>query len=199
MADAAAPARRRHRLRGELVHLRPLETDDLESLHRWGLDGAYARLTGEPPRSREQWRRRHERLQEDEGRTLFQFAICRIEDDLMIGQVSLFDIDRINGTGALGIAIGPTMWGQGYGTDAVNALLDFGFGEQRLDRIWLGTAADNERAQRAYEKAGFTVEVRQRQACLDRGTRIDEIVMGILREEWLALPRRRSWDYPAEG
>jgi RimJ/RimL family protein N-acetyltransferase len=188
----------RHRLRGERIHLRPLEAADVERLHEWGRDGGYARWTGEPPRTLEQRRRRHRRIEEDEER-VFQFAICRLDDDEIVGQVSLFDIDRANGSAALGIALGPAAWGHGLGTDAVNAVVDFGFGELRLERIWLGTAADNVRAQRAYRRAGFTEEARQRRAYVDRGGLIDEVLMGILRAEWTALPRRRSWDYLEDG
>ncbi|HEY7525062.1 MAG TPA: GNAT family N-acetyltransferase [Candidatus Limnocylindrales bacterium] len=195
MADTT---RRQYRLRGEHVHLRPLEIGDVERLHEWGRDGEYARFTGEPPRTLEQRRRRHEKL-EEAADTVVQFAICRLDDDQMVGHGSLFDIDRINGSAALGIAIGPAFWSRGYGTDAVNAIVDFGFGELRLERIWLGTAADNERGQRAYRRAGFTEEVRQRRAYVDRGAHIDEILMSILRAEWTALPRRRSWDYLEGG
>ena len=36
-----------------------------------------------------------------------------------------------------------------------NAIVDFGFAELRLERIWLNVWTENARAQRAYEKAGF--------------------------------------------
>ena len=48
--------------------------------------------------------------------------------------------------------------GKGYGTDAVRALVDFGFAELRLERVWLEVGTENPRAQRAYEKAGFIRE-----------------------------------------
>lgn len=85
--------------------------------------------------------------------------------------------------------------GKGLGTDAVNALVDFGFGELRLERVWLSTDAENARAQRAYAKAGFVVEARRRHAWVENGRMLDEIRMSLLRDEWLALPRKRSWDY----
>jgi RimJ/RimL family protein N-acetyltransferase len=46
--------------------------------------------------------------------------------------------------------------GRGIGTEAVRRLLDHGFGERGVRRIWLQVFADNTRAIRAYEKAGFT-------------------------------------------
>jgi RimJ/RimL family protein N-acetyltransferase len=169
------------------------------ALHEWGRDAEYARLTGEPPRSLEQRRRRHAQLVAEAGDTSIEFAICRLGEESIVGRVTLFDIDPVTGSAALGIAVGPADWGRGYGTDAVNAIVDFGFGELRLERIWLGTASDNVRARRAYARAGFIVEARQRRAYVDRGSFVDEILMSILRAEWEALPRRRSWDYPADG
>jgi RimJ/RimL family protein N-acetyltransferase len=185
-----------HRIRGALVYLRPLEPEDLETTHRWSRDADYARLIGEPPRSLAQRRRRFEEALSEHGRSLYLFAICRIEDDALIGRLDLFEIDRLNGSAAFGLGIGDRdLWGKGLGTDAVCALVDFAFGELRLERVWLGTDADNVRAHRAYEKAGFTVEARLRRAYLDRGRLLDEIRMSLLRDEWAALPRRKSWEY----
>jgi RimJ/RimL family protein N-acetyltransferase len=42
----------------------------------------------------------------------------------------------------------------------------------------------NPRAQRAYEKAGFVVEGRTRRQNQYDGQRVDDVYMGILREEW---------------
>ena len=44
------------------------------------------------------------------------------------------------------------MWGKGYGTDAVNAIVDFAFGQLRLERVWLDTDAHNLRAQAVYTR-----------------------------------------------
>jgi len=190
----------RHRIRGALVYLRPLEPDDLETTHRWGRDAEYARLIGEPPRSLTQRKRRFDDLLAEHGRSLYLFAICRLQDDALIGRLDLFDVDRLNGSAAFGLGIGDReLWGKGYGTDAVCAVVDFAFGELRLERVWLGTDAENGRAHRAYEKAGFKVEARLRRAFVDRGRLVDEIRMSLLREEWESLPRRKSWEFDEES
>ena len=56
----------------------------------------------------------------------------------------------------------------------------------------LSVFAFNERARRAYEKAGFQVEGRLREAIARDGRWWDEIQMGILREEWVELRQRRA-------
>jgi RimJ/RimL family protein N-acetyltransferase len=187
----------RQSIRGERVFLRPIEPGDVELIHGWREDIAIRRLGGQPPRSLARLRARFEALErEEEGSTLFSFMICLLDGGRPIGRIVLFEIDALNGGAQLGIEIGERdMLGQGYGTDAVNALLDFAFGELRLERVWLGTAADNVRAQRSYAKSGFVVEARLRNAYSERDRIVDEIRMAILRDEWRALARKRSWEY----
>jgi RimJ/RimL family protein N-acetyltransferase len=86
------------------------------------------------------------------------------------------------------------MRGHGYGTDALDAIADFGFGELRLERIWLDVFTDNARARRSYEKAGFTLEGTQRRAFYRRGQYRDAHRMSLLHAEWEALPRPKSWE-----
>ena len=183
------------RLRGELVYLRPYEPADAELVQAWYEHAETARLMGEPPRSLA--RRRAEAEQPaGEGRDWFAFIICRISDDRPVGRVDIFEIDRLNGSAAFGIAIGEReVQGAGLGTDAVNVVTDFCFGELRLERVWLTTDAVNERAQHVYAKAGFAYEGRLRQAFYQDGRFMDDIRMAMLRSEWEALERRRSWDF----
>ena len=193
----AAPFDRRTP-RGALVFLRPMEPEDVELVHAWQQDGEYRRLMGDPPRSLAMRRRRFDELLPEQGSDVFSFVICRIDDGHPVGRMDLFHIDKVNGAAAFGIGIGePALRGKGYGSDAVNALVDFAFGELRLERVYLTTDGPNVRAQRTYLKAGFVVEARRRRAWVENGVMIDEIRMSLLREDWLALDRKRSWDYIA--
>jgi diamine N-acetyltransferase len=72
--------------------------------------------------------------------------------------------------------------------------MDFAFGELRMERLWLDTDAHNERAQAVYRKVGFSVEGRLRHVWFQDGVHTDDIRMAILRDEWLALPRPKSWE-----
>ena len=194
---AATASRPNPRVRGERVYLRALEPDDIEHVHRWYEHADTARLMGEMPRSRA-----HRRSDADgdvgkAGRDWFSFVICLLSDDRPIGRADVFEIDRINGSAGFGIAIGEhDQRGAGLGTDAVNALADFCFGQLRLERLWLVTDSVNARAQRVYEKAGFVREGVLRRAFYQDGVFSDDIRMAMLRSEWDALPRKRSWQYP---
>ncbi len=74
--------------------------------------------------------------------------------------------------------------GQGYGTEAVELLLDFGFRDLNLHRIYLHVFSHNAAAIRVYEKSGFVREGLLRQTAYIDGEYRDVILMGIIREEY---------------
>ena len=79
--------------------------------------------------------------------------------------------------------------GRGYGTDAMRVIVGYGFREMGLHRIQLSVAPFNPAGIRAYEKAGFVEEGRQRESVLHDGRWYDEVLMSILDHERAA---RRS-------
>ena len=130
--------------------------------------------------------------------TAYQFTICPIGSREAIGAAGLRGIDQANGSAWVSIFLtDAARWGAGLGTDAMQALLDFGFGELRLERIALDVFDYNERAMASYRKAGYVEEVRRRRARFHRGAFHDIVTMAILRAEWEAQDRPRSWDLPA--
>ncbi len=78
--------------------------------------------------------------------------------------------------------------GRGYGTEAMQAVVDHAFDEVRLHRLELGVFDFNPRAQRVYEKVGFIAEGLQRDALLWDGQRHGSIMMSILATD----PRPRA-------
>ena len=183
-----------HLIRGERVLLRPFERTDAETYRRWRADAGPMALAGYPdraPLSLAQVEQRIERITGDHGKDLFAFVICLLHDERPIGEILLFEVDRLNGSATLGVFIGERDdWGRGYGTDAVNALVDFAFAELRLERLGLTVWTENARAMRSYQKAGFVHEGTLRHDRYEHGRYTDGHVMSILREEWVALPRR---------
>ena len=184
-------------IRGESVFLRAAEREDLPTFVRWFTDAEVLRnLAMFAPMSdaaEEAW---FDRMLAAQGATDYHFVICAIADGRPIGTTGLHNLDLRNGSAEFGIAIGEKAeWGKGFGTDALRAICDFGFGELRLERISLIVYAGNDRARRSYEKAGFTLEGTLRGSHFARGERLDAHVMSLLREEWATLTHRRSWEY----
>jgi RimJ/RimL family protein N-acetyltransferase len=173
-------------LGGRLVYLRPAEHDDLPLFVRWLSD---ARTTGyfaaRSPIGLAMEERWFEDLLEHHGRDRWFFVICRLEDDRPVGSLDLREIGPTSGGAGLGIVIGdPEDTSHGYGTDALRVLLDFGFGELRLERMWLDVFEFNERARHVYERLGFVHEATFRHAIFHGGRYLDLERMAILRSEW---------------
>jgi diamine N-acetyltransferase len=170
------------------VYLRPAEREDLPLFVRWLGDARTARtLAIISPLSQALEERWFEDLLDHHGRDRWHFVICRVEDDRPVGAINMHEFDVRNGSTALGIAIGdPDDTGQGYGSDALRALVAFGFGELRLERIWLDVYDFNERARHVYERVGFVHEGTLRRAFFRGGVHRDVHRMAILRDDWTA-------------
>lgn len=104
-------------------------------------------------------------------------------DGTAVGVATLFKFDHLARHAAAGISLLPDARGHGIGTAAMARLIEFGFLRRNLRRIHLEVIASNRGAIRAYEKAGFVVEGRQRQHAWVRGAYEDVVLMGILRSE----------------
>jgi RimJ/RimL family protein N-acetyltransferase len=186
-------------IRGELVYLRPSERSDIPAFVRWLSDADVAHhLSMRAPMSEAAETEWFTGMLARQGTSDYHFVACLLADDRPIGTVGLHAIDWRSGSAEFGIALGEKgEWDKGYGTDALRAICDFGFGELRLERISLLVYAGNDRARRSYEKAGFVLEGTLRRAHYARGSHVDVHAMSLLHDEWAALPHRRSWEYRA--
>lgn len=180
---------------GEKVRLAELDPEQIaRAFNRWGRDSEYIRLLDNDAARRytvpstQKWIEKDQETAVNENPyESFFFQLRSLEDDRHVGFVGLGGINWTMGDAWVGIAIGERAdWGQGFGTDAMRLIVRYGFGELNLRRITLGVFEYNPRAIRSYEKAGFTVEGRWRKALQRDGRRYDELIMGILREEWAA-------------
>jgi RimJ/RimL family protein N-acetyltransferase len=75
-------------------------------------------------------------------------------------------------------------WNKGYGTEAMQLVLQHGFQTLNLNRIMLEVYTTNPRAIRCYEKVGFVHEGCKRQGMYKNGVYIDVLLMSVLRQEW---------------
>jgi RimJ/RimL family protein N-acetyltransferase len=171
---------------GRLVALRRPHPDDLPSVTRWYRDREIARLTRYQARP----------MSEAEIERFFQlrmlapdalaYCIVELPEWRLIGFTTFSALDGDNGSVTFHITIGERdAWGRGLGTEATDLMLEHAFERLGLHRVGLSVFSYNVRAIRAYEKAGFRVEGRQRQAILRDGRYWDEVQMGILVDEWI--------------
>ncbi len=175
---------------GDQVRLRAIEKEDLPFYTRWLNDPDVRRgLSLIMPLSmaeEEEWyatmlkRSPYERplaieIQPDIQKDIWVF----------VGNCGLFEIDWQNRLAEFGIHIGEkSYWNQGFGTKVMRLMLKHGFENLNLHRIWLRVFENNERALRAYEKAGFTLEGKFREAQFIEGKYVDVMIMSMLQSEW---------------
>ena len=176
---------------GKRIRLRAIERSDIPTFVRWFNDPEVRQyLQMYMPMSQAQEERWFEAQLEDRSGQIFGIETL---DGTLIGNIGLQDIDWKDRRAVLGIVIGDKeYWNSGYGTEAITTLLRFSFKQMNLHRIWLRVYAYNQRAIRCYEKCGFKLEGCLRQARFHDGEYYDELIMGVLRDEFLDHDRKAN-------
>ena len=83
--------------------------------------------------------------------------------------------------GDTGRELAPDYWNMGYATEAVRAMIGFGFEELGLHRVSASTMAGNEGAWRVLEKVGMKREGELRETTLLEGGWANSVVYGMCR------------------
>lgn len=105
-----------------------------------------------------------------------------LDDNKLIGLVSLTNIDNINQTAQLHIMIGDTNYlGKGAGTFDDQEMINHAFNNLNLQRIELEVLKSNERALGLYKKCGFLVEGRKERCIYKNGTFQNMLMMAKLK------------------
>ncbi|WP_105614200.1 GNAT family N-acetyltransferase [Vallitalea okinawensis] len=177
------------RLQGNLVRLRDYREGDLELVHQY-INDAEVTVNLRPgilypltPNDEKKF------IESQSGMSSgkYSFAIETLDGEY-IGGCGVNEIDWKNSYTVVGIFIGNKDYhNSGYGTDAMNILIDFIFNEMNLNKIKLKVYSFNKRAIRCYEKCGFKQEGVLRQEIFRNGSYHDQIVMGLLRSEYKSM------------
>jgi RimJ/RimL family protein N-acetyltransferase len=176
-------------IHGKRIRLRAVEREDAGRFHEWVNDPEVTRgLVLHIPMSM------RDEMDWFEGLTKRDLTQRPLSIDIrkgkawkLIGNCGVFGIEWENRSAELGIMIGEkSEWNKGYGAEAMMLLLRHGFETLNLNRIALRVYAENVRAVRSYEKAGFVLEGRMREAVYKHGKYDDVLIMSVLRSEWLS-------------
>jgi RimJ/RimL family protein N-acetyltransferase len=183
---------------GKLIRLAPIDHEkDPEVESRWTHDLTLSRaLSRKPamPQSVVQIKKKYEAIEKEveEAKNIFHFTIRSKEDGRLLGYIRIEGIEWNHGTGSLKLAIGdPAERGKGFGSEALQCMLQFAFNELNLHHMSAVVGEDTPGALRFFVKHGFVEEVRRRKALLRDGQAWDSIHLGILQREWLDLSKER--------
>jgi diamine N-acetyltransferase len=172
-------------IEGELVSLGPLRRDLIPLYWRWINDFGTTRTLSiqNRPMTLEEETAWFERTVSANGD--FAFTIYERSSTRPIGNCDLCKVDFRNRKGEVGMMIGePEARGKGYGTEAMQLLLDFAFTALGLNSVMLLYYEFNHAARRCYEKAGFREAGRRRQSLWSGGRFWDEVFMDVLASEF---------------
>ena len=109
------------------------------------------------------------------------FAI--VLDSKVIGGINL-RIGETDEIASLGYSIAQPHWGKGLVPEAAQAVIDWGFKQYGLTKIYATADLRNKRSHRVMEKLGMAREGVLRSHRKGREERVDEVYYGLLREEW---------------
>ncbi len=158
----------------EKVNLRAADRSDVPLIKEWWSDRKYMGEHQDPLTISE------EKLEE----IMLQgtmFFIIEKKDRTRIGYINSWTRGK---TREIGYALVPSERGKGYGTEAIQIMLDYLFLNTDVIRIQVSTVIGNLPSQRVLEKVGFTREGPMRKASYVGGEYRDMYLYSILREEW---------------
>lgn len=169
-------------LKGEQVGLRAIEERDLEPLRQWRNKPEFRRFFREyreiSPEMQRAWF--DAKVLKDPNTRMF--AIERLADGALMGACGLCYIDPINQNADFSIYLGldDLYIDDSYAPDAGQVLLDYGFGELNLHRVWCEIYAIDTAKQDFLPKLGFELEGRHKETHFTKGEWVDSLYYGLL-------------------
>ena len=109
------------------------------------------------------------------------FAIALRDSGRMIGTIGFMWVNTDHASAEVGYSLARDCWNQGYATEALRAVLRFGFNTLRLNRIEAQHELDNPASGRVMEKCGMRCEGTLRQRVFNKGRFSDVRLYAILR------------------
>lgn len=176
-------------LEAEHIYLRPFNESDTAFFVEWYNDKETRAKIGEiMPTSEFE----AENIVRRKSKDSVWFAIVRKDDDAIIGETGLLRMFPAWRTTDLTIIIpDPCNQGKGYGTEAINLLMDYAFGYLAYNRIAIGVVGFNTDALAFYEKVGFKREGIQEEGYYFNYEYHDFIMMRILKSEFVEMHKRK--------
>jgi ribosomal-protein-alanine N-acetyltransferase len=113
-----------------------------------------------------------------------RWGILMKEGRNLIGTCGFYDWNKHSCRAEIGYDLNPSFWGQGIMTEALQAILTYGFEEMKLNRIQAIIDSENTRSMNVMSRLGFAKEGVLRQRSFFKGEFRDDVIFSLLKEEW---------------
>lgn len=174
-------------LAGKKICLKAVERKDLKQLLEWRNKPEFRKHFREyrelSMAQQEKWY--EEKVMRDSSTMMF--GIRRLNDNSLLGCCGFVYISWVYRHADISLYIG---WNdsyidnRGYAEESVRLLLDYGFKELGLNKIWTEIYIFDKKKKRLYDKFGFKVDGVLRQNCFHDGKFWDSYILSILASEW---------------
>jgi ribosomal-protein-alanine N-acetyltransferase len=173
-------------LAGERTILRELDLADAVDLFAFRSDPEVQRYNSAPMRDPAEAALLIDQLRaEYAAHQAVYWAVTLRGDSQVLGLVGLAAWHKYHSRAEIGYDLRRDHWGRGVATDAVQAILTFGFARMNLHRVEAQTIADNHASVRLLQRLGFALEgVRREYSWEEDGTFHDSAVYGLLQSEF---------------
>jgi RimJ/RimL family protein N-acetyltransferase len=169
--------------------IRPLTAADAPAVYAYQSRPDVCRYIPYSPRTLDQVSERISAARStlDEPGQAVVLGVVRRDDDVLVGDVMLAWTSRKHGSGEIGYVLNPAYFGNGYATEAANAMLSLGFDGLGLHRIIARVDARNSASAAVLQRLGMRQEAYLRENEWFKDEWTDEIDFALLADEW------RSW------
>ena len=125
------------------------------------------------------------------------FAIRLKSTNLLIGCINL-EIDKNHNKASVGYWVGVEYWGQGFCTEALYKIIEFGFDIKKLNRIWAQHKSQNLASEKVMLKVGMLPEgVLRQDFKSSQNEYSDMCVKSILRSDFIDKAKQLPADAPS--
>jgi ribosomal-protein-alanine N-acetyltransferase len=117
-----------------------------------------------------------------------ELAITGVDDDRLLGTVTLHSFDWRHLRTEVGFWLAPAARGRGVAAEATALCIEWAFAVLGMHRIEMTTLPESDRVLALAERLGFRHEGVMRERNLERGRRLDIVMLAVLQAEWHSPP-----------
>lgn len=174
------------RLETNRLYLRDFRSEDFDAFYQTSQDPEYQKFYSEEETTQAFWKTIFDRILASaalDERLKYQEAIC-LKTGELIGTCGVRIKHQEHRQASFGCALAKPYWGVGLAFEASQRIVDFGFSELPIHRIYAETISENRRARLLAERLGMRLEGELRGNRFFRGRWWNTAIYAILKDEW---------------